>query len=94
MARRSTSPRRKQPARSRLAPLGNSLVVALRAALHALKEAELDYAVVGGLAIGARVRPRFTDDIDFVISTHGNAHAEEYVRTPVAWVFDSAALRA
>lgn len=41
-----------------------------------LADAQASMAVVGGLAVGARVQPRFTRDVDVVVATDSDEHAE------------------
>jgi len=38
------------------------------------------YALVGGLAVSARVEPRFTRDVDLVVSTSGDSESESVVQ--------------
>jgi predicted nucleotidyltransferase len=38
------------------------------------------WALVGGLAVSARVEPRFTRDIDLVVAVEGDDHAERLIR--------------
>ena len=40
-----------------------------------------DWALIGGLAVSAYVEPRFTRDIDIVVSVDDDAEAEDFVRT-------------
>lgn len=44
----------------------------------------VDWAVVGGLAVSARVEPRFTRDIDLAVAVSDDAAAEALVRSLVA----------
>lgn len=45
-----------------------------------LEKFEQSWALVGGLAVSAYVEPRFTRDIDIVVSVTGDSEAEEIVR--------------
>lgn len=44
-----------------------------------LVDCAVDWALVGGLAVGARTEPRFTRDLDVVVSTKSDADAERLV---------------
>jgi predicted nucleotidyltransferase len=44
-----------------------------------LGQAELEFALVGGLAVSARGAPRFTADVDFAIAVSGDEAAEAAV---------------
>lgn len=47
--------------------LPRNLQIGLRQMAEALDAAKLPYALIGGIAVGYRSRPRFTKDIDFVL---------------------------
>lgn len=51
----------------------------LERAVRDLGDAECRWALVGGLAVSARVEPRFTRDIDLVVSVDDDAGAEAAV---------------
>ena len=48
----------------------------LRLSAQCLDEIEARYALVGGLAVGVRVEPRFTRDVDLAIDVKTDADAE------------------
>lgn len=52
---------------------------ALRRAGHDLNDLGRRWALVGGLAVSARTEPRFTRDIDLVVSVANDADAERLV---------------
>ena len=52
------------------------LAATLSATEEALREIGASFAVIGGIAVSARVNPRFTQDIDFAIAVEDDAHAE------------------
>lgn len=63
-------------------------------------EAQADFAVVGGLAVGARIGPRFTRDADFALAVSNDEEAEailayfvRYGFRPEADIHDSEADR-
>jgi len=37
------------------------------------------WAIIGGLAVATRAAPRFTQDVDFAVSVHNDAEAENIV---------------
>ena len=45
-----------------------NLRIGLRQMAEALDASKLPYALIGGIAVGYRSRPRFTKDIDFVLA--------------------------
>jgi hypothetical protein len=53
---------------------------ALRRIVADLEQAGCDFALVGGLAVSARVEPRFTRDADLVVSVPDDAAAERVLR--------------
>ncbi|MCA9791312.1 MAG: nucleotidyl transferase AbiEii/AbiGii toxin family protein [Candidatus Eremiobacteraeota bacterium] len=59
-----------------MTPLAESLGRATRV----LDSLELGYALVGGLAIGALLEPRFTRDVDLVVGVKSDREAESVVR--------------
>jgi len=63
----------------------NRLARALASAAAGL--ARSPFAVVGGIAVSARVEPRFTRDLDLVVSVEDDAGAEEVVRQMIARKF-------
>jgi hypothetical protein len=44
-----------------------------------LSELSVAFALVGGLAVGARAEPRFTRDVDLAVAVHDDAHAEQVI---------------
>jgi hypothetical protein len=50
------------------------------------------WAVVGGIAVSARVEPRFTRDVDIAISVSGDSDAEQLIRAFGARGFGAFAL--
>jgi predicted nucleotidyltransferase len=56
-----------------------NLKEALILAQRDLAEIRVGYAIVGGLAVSARVEPRMTRDIDFAIACSDDAQAESVV---------------
>jgi hypothetical protein len=62
-----------------VAALKERLSVALASAVKQLDEADIPYALVGGLAVGVRADPRVTRDIDFVVPVAGDDEAEARV---------------
>jgi hypothetical protein len=44
-----------------------------------LETAGVRFALIGGLAVSARVEPRFTRDLDFAVAVEGDADAEALV---------------
>ncbi len=52
---------------------------ALRELVAALSRANIEYALVGGLAASARGEARFTRDIDIAVATPTDEHAERLV---------------
>lgn len=62
---------------------GNSLTkfeLALRRIAEALTTLGQQYALVGGLAVGARAEPRFTQDIDIAIRVEDDEQAERLIQ--------------
>jgi len=57
----------------------NGLETVLRAAVLDLADLRLRWALVGGLAVSARTEPRFTRDVDLVITVAGDQEAEQAV---------------
>ena len=53
----------------------------LRVVSSHLDEAGAKYALVGGLAVGARCQARFTKDIDFAVATASGEEAERLAST-------------
>ena len=58
-----------------------SLLQLLRQISDLFSEFEIAWALVGGLAIGARVEPRFTRDVDVVVDVQGDEEAELVVHS-------------
>jgi hypothetical protein len=56
--------------------MSSILPLILKAASQDLTGAGVNFAVVGGLAIGARVQLRYTQDVDLVVAVDDQAHAE------------------
>jgi len=54
---------------------------ALRAICHDLDEADVRFALVGGLAVSVRSEPRFTRDADLAVAVRNDTEAEELIRT-------------
>ena len=48
--------------------------------MRCLEEHNVRYALIGGLAVGARSIPRFTLDVDFAVSVETDAEAEGVIR--------------
>lgn len=57
----------------------NQLEATLRQALRDLAACGCRWALVGGLAVGARAEPRTTRDVDVAIATSSDAEAEQLV---------------
>ena len=57
----------------------NLLESTLRQALKDLNACGCDWALVGGLAVGARAEPRTTRDVDVAVATSGDEEAEQIV---------------
>lgn len=55
-------------------------LVALGAIAHALDDAGIRYALVGGLAVSVRAEVRFTRDVDLAIEADDDAEVERVVR--------------
>lgn len=55
------------------------VIRALERAVADLELVGVPFAVVGGLAVGVRVEPRFTRDVDFAVSVANDAEAERLV---------------
>ena len=53
-----------------------ALEVLMRTVAHGLHQANASFAIVGGLAVGARLGPRFTRDVDFAIAVTNDSEAE------------------
>ncbi len=62
----------------------NLLESTLRQALRDLDACGCHWALVGGLAVGARAEPRTTRDVDVAISTSGDEEAEQVVHAMLA----------
>ena len=58
-----------------------SLEAALRQIDADLTEANVSFALVGGLAVSARTEPRFTRDADLAVALASDAEAEALIRT-------------
>jgi predicted nucleotidyltransferase len=59
----------------------NPLFRNLHALGDSLNKQEAKWALVGGLAVGARTAPRFTRDIDLAVSVEDDLHAEAIVQS-------------
>lgn len=57
----------------------NAVERALKRILVELEEANAPCALIGGLAVSARVEPRTTRDVDLAVSTPDDAGAEQLV---------------
>jgi len=62
----------------------NTLMAAIRRAADDLNRSGRRWALVGGLAVSARVEPRFTRDVDVAIMVDGDEAAENLVRSLIA----------
>jgi hypothetical protein len=62
-----------------LASRKNALEAALRKAIADLDELGCSWALIGGLAVGARAEPRATRDVDVAIAVADDADAEQIV---------------
>jgi len=58
-----------------------ALLDSLAAATDDLRQADVSFALVGGLAVSLRTNPRFTRDADIVVAVADDAQAEALVRT-------------
>ena len=58
----------------------NRLQAALAEIGRVLDECDIDWALVGGLAVSARAEPRFTRDVDLAVAVEGDPEAESLVR--------------
>jgi Nucleotidyl transferase AbiEii toxin, Type IV TA system len=58
----------------------SDLATQLAAANALLSDIGRKYAVVGGLAVSARTEPRFTRDVDIVVSVSDDEQAEQLIR--------------
>jgi hypothetical protein len=56
-----------------------SLEAALRQIATDLTQAEVSFALIGGLAVSARTEPRFTRDADLAVALAGDAEAETLI---------------
>lgn len=56
------------------------LLAALQGIAEILDELGQPWALIGGLAVSARVEPRFTRDIDVAVAVTDDAQAEQLVR--------------
>ena len=59
-------------------------MTSLESALHRitadLARSDVDFALVGGLAVSVRTEPRFTRDADFAVAVSGDAEAEALIQ--------------
>ena len=62
----------------------NTLMAAIRRAADDLNRSGRRWALVGGLAVSARVEPRFTRDVDVAVMVDGDESAETLVRSLIA----------
>ena len=62
-----------------MAAVKEKLLVALASAVAELANAEIRFALVGGLAMAVRADPRVTRDIDFVVPVRDDEEAESRV---------------
>jgi predicted nucleotidyltransferase len=65
------------------------VVAALARAAGALSAIECRFAVIGGLAVGARTEPRTTRDIDVAVAVESDAEAEAVVVSPLSPCFST-----
>jgi hypothetical protein len=70
---------RTRSSRGALAGVSGALEAIFWRAVDELEALEARFAVVGGIAIGARIEPRTTKDIDFAIAVEDDAEAEAFV---------------
>lgn len=59
---------------------------------HHLDQSEISWALVGGLAVGARTEPRFTRDVDLAIAVDDDRQAEQVVKTMLELGYQLSAL--
>ena len=59
--------------------MANLALESLRLVVRDLDEAELRWALIGGLAVSARAEPRFTRDVDVCVVVPDDATAERSV---------------
>lgn len=59
----------------------SSLSAALRRLDADLRQVEVGWALVGGLAVSVRTEPRFTRDVDVAVAVDGDAGAESLARS-------------
>lgn len=78
MASRQASSRRKSP-RSPVARSDRRIEALFAKSVEELRNSGIAFAVVGGIAISARGRPRTTDDLDFAVSIKSDEDAEHVV---------------
>ncbi len=71
--------RRRRGPIAKMAPPTGSLAQALIDIRALLDLLEVDYALVGGLAVSARAEPRTTRDVDLAISVPGDEDAERII---------------
>jgi predicted nucleotidyltransferase len=57
-----------------------SLESALQRITADLARSDVDFALVGGLAVSVRTEPRFTRDADFAVAVSGDAEAEALIQ--------------
>ena len=62
-----------------MAPPLNPVERALKRIVLELEDAQIGCALIGGLAVSARVEPRTTRDVDIAVSADGDAAAEQVV---------------
>ncbi len=62
----------------------NRLESALRQAATDITRYGREWALVGGFAVSARARPRFTRDVDIAVAVDGDENAEDLVRNLLA----------
>lgn len=79
MAARKAGTGRERSRRSTLAALPRRLVAAFSKVTRDLDAIGAKCAVIGGLAVGARVEPRTTKDIDFAVDVADDAAAEALI---------------
>lgn len=60
--------------------VSSSLLTGLASAVECLQEANLDFALVGGMAVSVRAEPRFTRDIDLAVAVVDDSEAQGVAR--------------
>lgn len=79
MARKQAAPRRRRPRARPLAALARALEHTFHQVVTDLADLDAQFALIGGLAIGVRVTPRTTTDIDIAVSIEDDAKADALI---------------